>query len=384
MNYKKLGRTGLDVSAIGLGTEYLNGQPRQTVVSVVHEAIEHGINYIDLLFAFPEYRDNFGAALQGRRERLILAGHLGSTIKDGQYCKTRSAKKSELFFLDLLSRLGTDYVDIVFLHNFNTVKDYDSVMKPRGLMDLARRFQQEGKARFIGISAHSIAVATKAIGSGMIDVLMFPVNLAGNAMPGQKELLSLCARRGVGLVAMKPFAGGKLLQKGTIRVAKYQTGGESYKQKITTEITPVQCLSYVLAQTGVCTTIPGVKDNAELAAALHTLEATDAERDYSAIISDFGRYEEGECVYCNHCLPCPAIIDIAQINRLVDTAQRGLSEELRMAYDVFLVKASACTECGACVERCPFGVDVISKMRQAVGLFERGQKGDVSLWKTFR
>jgi len=110
----------------------------------------------------------------------------------------------------------------------------------------------------------------------------------------------------------------------------------------------------------------------ELAAALHTLEATDAGRDYSAIISDFGRYEEGECVYCNHCLPCPAVIDIAQINRLVDTAQQGISERLRMAYDVLLVKASACTECGACVERCPFGVDVISKMRQAVELFERG------------
>jgi len=342
------------------------------VVSVVHEAIEHGINYIDLLFAFPEYRDNFGAALQGRRERLILAGHLGSTLKDGQYCKTRSAKKSEPFFLDLLSRLGTDYVDIVFLHNFDTVKGYDSMIKPRGLMDLARRFQQEGKARFIGISGHSIAVATKAIESGLIDVLMFPVNLAGNAMPGRKELLSLCAKRGVGLVAMKPFAGGKLLRKGTTRLARYQIGGEAYKQKIPADITPAQCLSYVLAQAGVCTTIPGVKDNAELTAALHTLEAGDAERDYSAIISEFGRYVEGECVYCNHCLPCPAVIDIGQINRLVDTAQQGMSEGLRLAYDTLPVKALACTECGVCVERCPFGVDVISKMRQAVESFERG------------
>jgi len=370
MQYRKLGRTGLDVSAIGLGTEYLNGQSRQTVVSVVYEAIEHGINYIDLLFAFPEYRDNFGAALRGRRERVILAGHLGSTEKDGQYCKTRSVKRSEPFFLDLLSRLGTDYIDIVFLHNFNTVKDYDSVMRPRGLMDLACRFQQEGKARFIGISAHSIAVATKAIESGLIDVLMFPVNLAGNAMSGRKELLNLCTNRGVGLVAMKPFAGGKLLQEGTIRVAKYQTGGESYKQRITTEITPVQCLSYVLAQTGVCTTIPGVKDNAELAAALHTVEATDAERDYSAIISDFGRYEEGECVYCNHCLPCPSEIDIGQTIRLLEMAQQHLTVELQADYDALPVKASDCIECGECLERCPFGVDVVSKMRETAELFE--------------
>lgn len=95
MEFRKLGRTGLDVSAIGLGTEYLNGQPRETVVSVVHEAIKRGVNYIDLLFPFAEYRDSFGAALHGRRERVILAGHLGSTEKDGQYRKTRSAKRSE-------------------------------------------------------------------------------------------------------------------------------------------------------------------------------------------------------------------------------------------------------------------------------------------------
>jgi len=370
MEFRKLGRTGLDVSVIGLGTEYLNGQPRETVVSVVHEAVDRGVNYIDLLFPFPEYRDSFAAALQGRRERVILTGHLGATEKDGQYLKTRSVKKSEPFFLDLLSRLGTDHIDILFLHNFNTLKDYESITKPGGLLDLARRVQQEGKARFIGLSAHDIAVATEAVESGVIDVLMFPVNLAGNAMPGRKELLSLCASRGVGLVAMKPFAGGKLLHKATIRLARYQTGGESYKQKIATQITPVHCLSYVLAQVGVSAAVPGVKDRGELLAALHTLEATGAERDYSPIISHFGQVVEGECVYCNHCLPCPAVIDIGQINRLLDTAQQGLAEGLRMAYDALPVTASACTECGACVERCPFGVDVISRMRQAIELFE--------------
>ena len=371
MEFRKLGKTGLAVSVIGLGTEHLHGRPRDTVVSVVHEAIERGVNYIDLLFPFPEYRDNLGAALRGCRERVILAGHLGATLKDGQYCKTRSVKKCETFFLDLLSRVGTDYVDIVMLHNFNTVKDYDGVMQPKGLMDLARRFQQEGKARFVGISAHNIAVATKAIQSGQIDVLMFPINLTGNAMPGRRELLSLCARQGVGLVAMKPFAGGKLLQaSGTVRMARYQTGGEALKTRITSRISPAQCLSYVLVQEGVSTALTGVKDTAELAAVLQALEASSAERDFSAIITDFGKYLEGECVYCNHCLPCPVVIDIGQINRLLDAAQQGLSEELRMAYDALPVKASACTECGACTERCPFGVDVISKMTQTVRLFE--------------
>ena len=371
MQFRKLGRTGLEVSAIGLGTEHLNGQPRETVVSVIREAIERGVNYFDLVFSFSDYLDNLSAAFQGHREHVILTGHLGSTERKGQYFKTRSVRTCQESFLGFLSRMGTDHVDVLFLHNFNSVKDYDNVMKPGGLTDLACRLRQEGKARCIGISAHNTAVVTKAVESERIDVVMFPINLLGNAMPGRKELLNLCARQGVGLVAMKPFGGGKLLQaRGTFRVPKYQTGGESFKTRITSEITPAQCLSYTLAQVGVSTTVPGIKNTDELAAALHTLEATEVERDFSSLVASFGRYTEGECVYCNHCLPCPAVIDIGQINRLVDAAQWGISKELQMAYNALPMKASACTECGACMERCPFGVDAIAKMRLAVEWFE--------------
>jgi predicted aldo/keto reductase-like oxidoreductase len=372
LQYRKLGRTGLDVSAIGLGTEYLHGQPRETVVSVVHEAVDRGVNYIDLLFPFPDYRDTFGAALWGRRERVVLAGHLGATVKDGQYCKTRSARKSEPFYLDLLSRLGTDYIDVLMLHNFNTLNDYERAVKPRGLMELARRFQQEGKARFIGISAHNIEVATKAIESGRIDVLMFPINLAGNAIPGKKDLLKTCITHNVGLVAMKPFAGGKLLSKErTVRVARYQMGGEALKLKKTVPITPVQCLSYVLGQVAVSTTVPGCRDLEQLTAALAYWESTEEERDFSAIVADFQQYATGECVYCNHCLPCPAVIDIGQTIRLLDIARQRLTAELQTAYGALSSKASDCTQCGACTERCPFGVDVTLKMEQAVELFEQ-------------
>ncbi len=371
MDHRKLGRTGLDASVIGLGTEYLKGQPRETVVSVIREAVERGVNYFDVLFAFPEYLDNLGVAFEGRRERVILTGHLGSTVKDGQYCKSRSVRRSEEFFLDVLTRLGTDRVDIAFLHNFNTVTDYERAMKPKGLLGLAHRLQQEGRAQFIGISVHNVEVAAMAVESGQIDVVMFPVNLAANAMPGRNDMLSLCARQGIGVVAMKPFAGGKLLRgSGTVRMAKYQTGGESFKTRIASPITPVQCLSYVLAQTGVSVALPGVKNAAELDAALHTLGASVEERDFGGALADFGRYVEGECVYCNHCLPCPVAIDVARVNRLVDTAGQGDLGQLRIAYDALSVKASACTECGACAERCPFGVDVVSRMRRAVELFE--------------
>jgi predicted aldo/keto reductase-like oxidoreductase len=371
VKYTKLGRTGLDVSAIGIGTEHLREQPRETVVSTLQQAVECGVNYFDLIFSFPDYVSDMQAAFQGRRERVRLTAHLGSTERKGQYYKSRSISRCETFFLDLLSKLGTDHVDVLFLHNFNSVNDWRKIAKPGGVLDLARRLQEEGKARFLGISGHYPGVMELAIETGLVDVVMFPVNMFSHAMPGRKELLELCARLEIGMVAMKPFGGGKLLNKrGSFRVPKYQTSGEAYTTRISNEVTPTQCLSYVLSQVGVSIALPGVKNGTELAAALQVLEATEEEQDFSDLLADFGRYVEGECVYCNHCLPCPAVIDIGQVNRLLDAAQLGIVESLRRAYHALPVTASACTECGVCVERCPFGVEVVARMKQAASIFE--------------
>ena len=89
MRYRKLGRTGVDVSVVGLGAEYLENVSRDTIVSVVDEAVDNGVNYIDLFMASPNVRDNFGIALKNRRQKVMVAGHLGVALDNGQYCKTR-------------------------------------------------------------------------------------------------------------------------------------------------------------------------------------------------------------------------------------------------------------------------------------------------------
>jgi predicted aldo/keto reductase-like oxidoreductase len=370
MQYSRLGRTQLNVSVIGIGTEHMRGQPRGTVVSTLRAAVERGVNYFDVIFALPEYLDHMRAGFQGLRDRVLLTAHLGSTDKGGQYYKTRTAKRCEDSFLDVLRRLETDCVDILYLHNFNAPNDWDRATRS-GFLDLAVGLREEGKARFLGISGHYHGILERVVGSGLVDLVMLPVNLFNHAMPGRGDLLDRCARHDVGVVAMKPFGGGKLLNKrGNLRVPKYQTSGETFQVKIAADVTPAQCLSYVLAQRGVTLALPGVKNHEELAAALHTLEAAEAERDFSGLLADFGRYVEGECTYCNHCLPCPVVIDIGQVSRLLDVAAFGLTAELQAAYAALSVPASACTECGACTQRCPFGVDVMANIRQAVVTFE--------------
>jgi predicted aldo/keto reductase-like oxidoreductase len=95
-----------------------------------------------------------------------------------------------------------------------------------------------------------------------------------------------------------------------------------------------------------------------------------AEKDYSEIVKGFKECKTGECVYCNHCLPCPSGIDIGRVTRLLDPNKLGLTAEAKAAYALLEIKASECTKCRACITRCPFDVDVVSNMERAVELFE--------------
>jgi predicted aldo/keto reductase-like oxidoreductase len=370
MQYRKLGKTGIEVSLISLGTEYLINLPREHVISVIHSAIDQGINYFDLFFAQAEFRDNMSSAFKGYRDKAFLVAHLGSTDQNGQYERTRDLNLCQDFFNDFLTRYKTDYVDIVFLHNSDGQEDYDLVMNG-GMLDIAQKLVKDGKARFIGFSGHTVSTAQQAVESGNIDILMFPINLAGNAIPGKKEMFNACVKHNVGLVAMKPYAGGKLLQENQIMsLEHWQLGAAEKKMEKPTAITPIQCLSYTLSQVGLSTTVPGCKDVEQLADALAYFNATDEEKDFSGIIQYFQQYIKGECVYCNHCLPCPSEINIGLTMWLLDMANNEITQEIRTTYNAMKNNASDCVQCGSCVERCPFEVDVISKMEHADKLFE--------------
>ena len=381
MRYRKLGRTGIDVGIVGLGAEYLEHASEDTVTSVVHEAIDKGVNYIDLFMATPGVRDNFGTALKNKRHQVMIAGHLGSVLQNGQYCRSRDKVECQNFFEDLLTRLKTDYIDALMLHFVDKSDDYETVFNSGGLLELALQLKKEGKARFIGMSSHNALVALKAVNSGHIDVLMFPVNPAFDTLPGElkagvslkeilyqqspaagnesiperKTLYHACAIRNVGLVAMKPYAAGVLFRENPSSIV----------------LTPVQCLNYALSRPAVCTAVPGCKNVDEVKVALSFLGATDEEKDYSAINVNSLWKLRGSCQYCNHCLPCPVGIEIGTTTRITDTAGYELNDSIVSAYKALAVQASACTECGVCMERCPFGVDVISNMNRAVDIFGR-------------
>jgi predicted aldo/keto reductase-like oxidoreductase len=182
---------------------------------------------------------------------------------------------------------------------------------------------------------------------------MFPINLLGYADEEIKELYRACSEQNTGLVSMKVYNGGTLL----------------FVKGKPTGITLVQCLHYALSQP-VSTAVPGARDPGELRTTLHYLEASDKEKDYSAVPANIHELLAGQCTYCQHCLPCPQEIEMGWIIWHLDQIRvRGL-DLIKEWYSKFPVKASACSKCGACMERCPFDVDIITRMEEAVSLFE--------------
>ena len=380
MEYRTLGRTGLRVSAVALGCEGFMNRPEEEVRADFDFAIENGINFLDLYASNPELRSSIGAALAGRREGFVIQGHLCSVWEEGQYLRTRDPEKAQAAFDDLLARLGTDYVDIGMIHYVDAEDDLRKVLDGP-ILQLALRLRSEGRLRHIGISSHNPAVARMAVETGLVDVLMFSINPAydlqpasenvdtlwadesyartlHNVDPERERLYELCERTGVGIDVMKVYGGGDLLSEANSPFGR--------------ALTPVQCIEYALTRPAVAAVMVGCKSRAEIEAALAWCGAPAAERDYTAVMTGLERFSwRGHCMYCGHCAPCSAGIDIAAVNKFRNLAQvQGeIPETVREHYRTLAHHASECIGCGLCEPRCPFGVEIVEAMRRAAERF---------------
>ena len=127
-------------------------------------------------------------------------------------------------------------------------------------------------------------------------------------------------------------------------------------------------------QPAVACAVPGPRNAEQMRATLQYLEASEAEKEYSGVVGNLREILAGQCTYCQHCLPCQEGIEIGWVIWDLDQIPARGIEQIKEWYAGFPVKASACVECGVCVERCPFDVDIIAKMREAAAVFE-GESG---------
>lgn len=363
MEYRMNRRTGDQISVLGLGTSSIASAGEREGVKTLHLAFEQGINYFDLATAESENFPTFGKAFSHCRDKVFYQIHFGAVYGPGRsYSWTTDLKTVQRSVDWQRKALDTDYIDYGFIHCLDEASDWEQYRR-NGVLDYLLKQKEAGVVRHIGLSSHTPELVHQVLDTGLVDMLMFSINPAYDFQHGEyangssserTALYRRCESEGVGISVMKPFSSGQLLNERT--------------SPFGTALTEYQCLQYALDRPGVLTVLPGVRGKADLERILGFFSASEGERDYSPISRLTPKDMEGTCVYCNHCQPCPAGLDIGLINKYYDLTLAGdaLAAD---HYRNLSRKADACIACGHCSRRCPFHVDQVGRMAEIQAYF---------------
>jgi len=378
MFYHDIGKTGKKAGVIGLGCEYLDGKPYKQIQSTIQAALDFGVNYFDIFMPGREVRENIQKALGGKRKDVYIQAAIGSTDVNQQYDISRDLPTVKKYIEDFLRIYG--YIDFGMLFFIDSHEDFDKVFNG-GIADYALKLKENGDIHHIGFSSHKPEIAIKAAKTGIVEIMMFSINLAFDLSPANNNifdsmlenwkgdnlkkmdserayLYELCENKGIGISVMKALGAGKLISPEHTPFSKPMTVN--------------QCIHYALSRPAVFTALIGCQDEVQMRDVLRYLEADEEEKDYSSFLFGLESSFVGKCVYCNHCQPCPVEIDIATINKYLDIAklnEKDVSPSVRSHYRNLAVKGDECIACGNCENRCPFEVPIIENMAKAVEMF---------------
>jgi len=327
LKYKNLGKTDLKVSVLGFGgipVQRINGEETKKVLL---KAEELGINFIDSARGYSVSEEYIGEAIIGRRQKWILATK--SMVKD----KEAMARDVEIS----LKNFRTDYIDLYQLHNIRTVEELERVLREDGAYAALLEAKALGKIKHIGITSHSLDLLKVAIEVDKFETIMYPYNIVENQ---GEELFKRAKELNIGVIAMKPMAGGAL-ENGDL------------------------ALRYILKNENVTTAIPGMATinevivNAESAMKQETFSHMDMEK-ASKIAGELG---ETFCRRCGYCAPCPQKIDIPTMFVFSSYKERyNLAQWAEERYSSMAFRAKDCTQCGACEKKCPYDLPIRSMM----------------------
>lgn len=331
MNYRILGRTGLFVSVISFGGLPIQRVTFEEAESIVNAALDHGMNFFDTARGYTDSEAKLGAALRNRRQEAIIATKSMARTKEGMAADIRKS----------LDTLGVEVIDLYQLHNVKDKEALEQVLRPDGALAALKEAKKAGLIKHIGITGHIKEILLEAVATGEMETVQFPFNAVET---DAQELLQLAEKLNVGVIVMKPLAGG------AIRNAKL-------------------ALRYLLEQP-VSTIIPGmdsvqqVTENAQIgqdAVALTEQEKALLRQETDVLGAEF-------CRRCEYCQPCPQGIDIPGIFLLDGYYTRyDLKDWAKVRYQGMGNKAEVCIECGQCEERCPYNLPIRRMLTDAAG-----------------
>ncbi len=363
--YRTLGKTGLKVTTVGCGCMTTSD------ASVVERAADLGINYFDTARVYQQGNNErmVGAALKRKRKDVVLSTKSISTDKQRALADLDTS----------LRELGTDYVDIWYLHLKNTPADVTD-----DLLEAQRIAKQQGKIRFSGVSTHEgyrelIPMLAK---KGLVDVVLTMYNFSMEKAVG--TAIAEAAQAGLGIVGMKVMAGGFRRRPagpppsgpGAPPAGARPPGGRPRPEppeQLRQQGAMLAALKWVVRDPSVHTTIPGMQDMEQLDENLQAMAepyGTDEEKLLAR------QLEYITPLYCRTCGRCDGTcargLPVADVLRYLSYAEGygqfalGREEYAKLPRELADVR---CGDCGRCTVHCPYGVEVTARLGRAQELF---------------
>jgi uncharacterized protein len=364
MQYTMLGKTGFKVSRFGFGAMRLPMNAdntkvnRELAIPMIHRAFEAGVNYIDsaVMYCGHDSENTVGEALKGWRDRIVVSTknhYLGEDEKEWRTNLENSLK-----------RLNVDFIDIYNTHGING-KSLDESVLPRVSRWLLKA-RDEGLIKHICTSFHDKSDALrKVIDCGLFESITLQYNMLDRQL---EDMMAYAHAKNIGIVVMGPVGGGRLGIPNDVLGSVFPD----------IKRIPELALRFVLANPNVTVAISGMSTMAQVEENLATAsdERTFTDNERQIISQQLDRLKQMAdlyCTGCGYCMPCPQEIDIPRIFRLYNNARvYGFQEKSKGEYSWWRKKrpeggmqSDACTECGACEEKCPQKLPIRQQLKEA-------------------
>lgn len=329
MEYKVLGKTGLQISRLGFGGIPIQKIDADGTRRLIRELIRENVNFIDTARGYTVSEEYLGYALEGMREHFVLATKSMARTKDAM------AKDIDIS----LNNLRTNYIDLYQVHNPGA-KDLEQVMAPGGALEALLEAKAAGKIGHIGITLHSVELFRQAIELPWVETIMFPYNIVETQ---GEALIEECARRSIGFICMKPMAGGAIEDA-------------------------TAAMRFIVSNPNVTVVIPGMADSAEIAQNVASTNNTtplspEEQQKIAEIRESLGT---NFCRRCNYCAPCTAGINISAVFLFEGYYSRyDLKDWAKDRYSQLSKTASDCIGCGVCESRCPYQLPIRQMLQKA-------------------
>jgi hypothetical protein len=375
MQYRKLGITGKEVSALSFGAMRLpqknvNGKTvfdEEESIRIMRRSFELGVNYID---SAPYYCDGeseiiVGKALKGWRDKVYLSTK--NPIEDDSSDHFRERLEISL------NKLDVDYIDFYYMWGINWETYEQRINVKNGPLEAAYKAKEEGLIKHISFSFHDKPENLfKLIDTGHFEVVLCQYNLLDRS---NEDAIAYAGEKGLGVVIMGPVGGGKLGEPS-------ETIKKIMPQKVKSSVD--LALRFVLANQSVSCALSGmgsmkmVEENAVIASNQSALSEKEI-ADIKASMEENKNLENLYCTGCNYCMPCPHDINIP-LNFQIMNYHRvyGITDYAKGQYkDIGNVdwykgkKAEECIECGICEEKCPQKIEIRKQLKETASVLGR-------------